>query len=281
MAGPSPTLPITRVARASLDAPAAPAAAHSRAAWSHDRGLGHASPEAPASGTSSRRRGRAEMKAASRPRAAGSPDSHPGGRTGRVGVGQPPINPRENPAASADQVRWQNRLASGAARSHPSAACSGGLAAATMRTSSGRVRSPTVRSRTTRSKAACTAGGAVVSSSKNNKPDPTSTNLRAQAGGANETFPSVTTGRPEKSVGSWMDATTTSRCRAQASARARTTEVLPEPGGPHRMVGVPVAAATASASVVVSLMLMVFVFLSSVSGKCGRVVSLRRSVSES
>ena len=262
MAGPSPTLPTTKEALVSLDAPAAPAAAHRRAAWSQERGLGHASPAAPASGTASSRLGRAEMKAASSPRAAGSPTSHPGGSVGRCGAGQPPMRPRAKPAASAVQVRWQNRLASGAAKSQPSAACSGGLAAATMRTSSGRVRSPTVRSSTTRSRAAWTAGGAVVSSSRKSSPDPTSASRRAQAGGASETPPSVTTGRPEKSVGSWMEATTTSKWRAQSSARARTTEVLPEPGGPHRMVGVPMAAAMASASVVVSLVLMVLGVLS-------------------
>ena len=51
--------------------------------------------------------------------------------------------------------------------SQPSAARSGGLAPATTRTPTGRVRSPTVRSSASASIAACTAGGQVVNSSRN------------------------------------------------------------------------------------------------------------------
>ena len=147
-------------------------------------------------------------------------------------------------------------MASGAARSQPSAAWSGGLAAATTRTPGGRARSPTVRSRTTRNRAAWTAGGAVVSSSRKRTPEPRSDSRRAHAGGASETPSSPTTGRPEKSVGSWMEATTTSHSRPQASARPRITDVLPVPGAPQRITGAPMPTATAAASVVTSLLLI-------------------------
>ena len=52
------------------------------------------------------------------------------GSVGIFGVSNPLTRPWANAAGSTVQSRWQNRLASGAARSHPSAACSGGLAAA-------------------------------------------------------------------------------------------------------------------------------------------------------
>ena len=85
--------------------------------------------------------------------------SQPSGSGAICGDGHPPASPSATALPSIAQSRWQNRLARGAESSHPDAACSGGLAAATTATPAGSSRSPTVRSSTTRSRAACTAGG--------------------------------------------------------------------------------------------------------------------------
>src|SRR5690606_25729681 len=125
------------------------------------------------------------------------------------------------------------RFASGADSSQPSAARPGGLAAATIRTPGGSTRSPTVRSSTTRSMAACTAGGAVVSSSRNSSPDPAEASRSAQRGGANQVPWSRTTGSPAKSLGSRTEPTTTSTGSPSCRPSATTADVLPVPGAPH------------------------------------------------
>ena len=160
----------------------------------------------------------------------------------------PPGSPSAMPRGEVSQVRWHSRLASGADKSQPSAACSGGFAAATTATSSGKVRSPTVRSRTTRSSAAWTAGGAVVSSSRKSTPVPASASLVAHSGGAKRTAFPVTTGRPAKSDGSLIDAMTVSHGSSMALAIARIAEVLPVPGAPHSRTGTRAATATPRAS---------------------------------
>ena len=113
---------------------------------------------------------------------------------------------------------------------------------------SGSVRSPTARSSTTRSSAACTAGGAVDSSSRNSRPYPAPASRRAQAGGANRTSPSATMGSPAKSDGSRIEAITVSQGRPMACAMARMADVLPVPGAPHSRTGTRAATATPSAS---------------------------------
>jgi hypothetical protein len=100
------------------------------------------------------------------------------------------------------------------------------------------------RSSTTRSIAACTAGGAVVSSSRNSRPVPASESRVAHAGGESRTEPSVTTGRPAKSLGSRIEPITVSTGHPSASSSASTAEVLPVPGLPHNNTGTPADTAT-------------------------------------
>ena len=97
---------------------------------------------------------------------------HLGSTSATTGMSNPPSTPSAHSRAPRSQSRWQKRLASGGDISHPSAACSGGFAAATTVTPAGRSRSPTVRSSTTRRSAAWTAGGAVEISSRKRMPRP-------------------------------------------------------------------------------------------------------------
>ncbi len=200
-------------------------------------------------GTCRTRAGRTCRKAATAARAATWWVSEGPPERKRVGAGKPTASPLATALASTGQSRWTRRLASGGARSQPSAASSGGLAAATTRTPGGSARSPTTRSSTTRNMAAWTAGGEVVSSSRNRRPTPLSASLVAQAGGAIRTPPLTTTGIPAKSAGSLMEPITTSSGQSSSSARARTADVLPVPGLPQRITGTPAAIARASASV--------------------------------
>ena len=218
------------------------------------RGLGQARPApAASSGTASASIGRTVTNPAIQLRTIGTARSHPCGSAGGAGVGQPAEKPSATVRASTGQSRWQKRFARGGESSHPSAACSAGLAAATTDTWSGRRRSPTVRSRTTRSSAACTAGGAVETSSKNTTPSPALASATAHDGGANETrppspAPSSTIGRPAKSDGSLIDAITVSHGQPASAAIARMTDVLPVPGAPHRSTGTRAEIAIPSAS---------------------------------
>ena len=98
---------------------------------------------------------------------------------------------------------WMNRLAVGAASSHPDAATSAGFAAAPNDTRSGRRNAPTSPCVRGRSAAAWTAGDAVVHSSKNTTEGPSFSATRtAHCGGARSTLPAFTTGSPAKSLGS-------------------------------------------------------------------------------
>jgi hypothetical protein len=114
--------------------------------------------------------------------------------------------------------------------------------------SDGSAKSPTTLSKTTRSKAACTAGGAVDISSRNKTPLPWSAKFFAHCGGAKRTPPSTIIGRPEKSLGSRILAITTSHERLADSAKAITAELLPVPGEPHKTAGTPAAIASDNAS---------------------------------
>ena len=241
--------PLISADLASSPVSAAAAAAISRAAISQVRGDGQPRPAAAALvGGAQASPGRTCRKAATRPRDKISSACHPSGSTGTTGADQPPASPSATARGSVCHARWQSRLASGADRSQPSAACSGGLAAATTATSSGSVRSPTARSSTTRSRAAWTAGGAVDSSSRNSSPRPASASRRAQAGGANRTSPPTTMGSPAKSEGSLIEAITVSQGSPMAPAIARIADVLPVPGAPHSSTGTRAATATPSAS---------------------------------
>ena len=108
-----------------------------RAAMSQVRGLGQARPApAASSGTASASSGRTVTKPAiqlraDRRSAAPSRRRSAGGRGVRPAAGEA-VGDRAR--ASTGQSRWQKRLASGGDRSQPSAACSGGLAAATTAT---------------------------------------------------------------------------------------------------------------------------------------------------
>ena len=208
----------------------------------------HDPPRSPGGGTTSSSVGRTRRNPATAalPFASAAATSLSHG-AGAGGSGKPSTSPSATAEASTVQSRWTSRLASGAARSHPSAACSGGFAAATMRTSEGKARSPTDLSRTMRSIAAWTAGGLVVSSSRKSRPLPAFANRTAQAGGDSTTPPSVTTGRPAKSLGSRMEPMTTSTFIPLAAPSASTTEVLPVPGAPHSSTGTLATTATASA----------------------------------
>ena len=90
---------------------------------------------------------------------------------------------------------------------------SGGFAAATNDTAGGSWRSPTSRSSTTRSIAACTDGDAVVSSSRNTTVSARSTQRVAHRGGAKMTEPPSRIGSPAKSDASRTLPTTTSHGR--------------------------------------------------------------------
>lgn len=151
-----------------------------------------------------------------------------------------------DPRPACGRSTWEDRD-----RSHPSAAYSGGLAAAITVIASGNARSPTTRSSTTRSSAACTAGGAVEISSRNSTPRSCVARLRAHRGGAKMTLPSAITGKPAKSDGSRMDAITVSHGSPSAADIALIAEVLPVPGAPHSNTGTCAATATPSASTVV------------------------------
>jgi hypothetical protein len=105
----------------------------------------------------------------------------------------------------------------------------------------------------TRSIAACTAGGAVVSSSRNSRPRSAALSRKAQRGGARWTEPSMTTGRPAKSDGSLIEPITTSTGQSRAAPSATTADVLPVPGLPHSSTGTPDDTATASASTATEL----------------------------
>ena len=96
--------------------------------------------------------------------------------------------PAHQTSTSQGQLRWQNRLASCAVSSQVAVVFEAGYAAAITEMPGGRVRSPTTRSRTTRSVADCTAGGAALSSSRNSSPVFASTSLSAHDGGARETL---------------------------------------------------------------------------------------------
>jgi hypothetical protein len=85
-----------------------------------------------------------------------------------AGACQPESMPSTHVDASSVHVRWQKRLAESAERSHPPRAF-GGLAAATTLTRCGSGRSPTTRSRMTRSRPLA-ALVAVDISSRNNMP---------------------------------------------------------------------------------------------------------------
>ncbi|GAA4089495.1 hypothetical protein GCM10022214_57730 [Actinomadura miaoliensis] len=143
-------------------------------------------------------------------------------------------------------------MASGGLRCQPSAALDGGLAAATTRTGSGRVRLPTRRSSTTRNRAAWTAGGADDSSSKNTRPRPARATRTAQSGGAIGTpvtaGSSPTIGSPAKSDGSCTLAITVSRGTPRPSATWRIPADLPMPGSPHSRTGRFAVTASTSAS---------------------------------
>jgi hypothetical protein len=140
-------------------------------------------------------------------------------------------------------------LAVGGESSHPPAATSAGLAAAPKDTVSGSCREPTSAWVSGRSAAACTAGLAVVHSSKKASDGPSCAASRcAHAGGASETPPpGVTTGRPAKSLGSWWLTMSVSTCQP-CSAADSTTAVFPHPGAPQSRNGTRAAMQRPSAS---------------------------------
>lgn len=175
-----------------------------------------------------------------------------GSSRGRVARGQVPPSPRTTVSWSWVHWRWTNRLASGGLSSQPSAAEDLGLAAATIRTPGGSRSAPIRRSRTSRSSAAWTAGGAVDNSSRNSSPRPARTSRTAQSGGAIGTpwvaGSSPTTGSPEKSDGSCTLAITVVSGRSRAWASWVRAAVLPMPGSPHSSTGRSAATARVRAS---------------------------------
>ena len=88
-------------------------------------------------------------------------------------------------------------------------------------------------------KAACTAGGAVDTSSRNSNPRPARARRFAQAGASMTTPSSRMTGRPAKSAGSRTDAITGSHRSPRALAMLLMVAVLPTPGAPQSKTGTP------------------------------------------
>ena len=107
---------------------------------------------------------------------------------------------------------------------------------------SGSWRSPTVRSSTTRRRAAWTAGGAVKTSSKNARPWPASARRgppgrEIEARHISAHGAAVDDRKPGEVRRFRIDAITVSQGSPLASASARITDVLPVPGAPHRSTG--------------------------------------------
>ena len=238
---------------------------------SHERGLGQPRPAFCSSGCLCSSSRRAAMKPVTSSRAACTARSDAWASTSTAGgSGHPAVMPMRQWSWSASQLRWTKRLARAALSSHTPAVVSVGFAAAMIRTPSGSIRSPTARSSTTRSSAACTAGGAVEISSRNRMPRLSEASRTAQAGGARSvarttwspTFsvPSGT-GRPAKSDGSRIAAITVSHRSPMRRASASMVRLLPTPGAPHSSTGTPHSTATASASACTEYPFVVFVVM--------------------
>lgn len=112
-----------------------------------------------------------------------------GGTTGTGSTGQSPVtSDSAYTSKGMRQSRCTKRFAVGAASSHPDAATSAGFAAAPKDTRSGSCRTPTCPWVRGRNAAACTAGDAVVHSSKKTIDGPGSAATRcAHPGGASVT----------------------------------------------------------------------------------------------